>query len=306
MGELLLGTTLLTAFFGGTVALLAPCCVSVMLPAYLATGFRSRGRVVAATLIFAAGVATVIVPIGIGAAAIASVLNRHHALVFSIGGLAMLIAGAAMLAGFKPRLPMPAGRPGGRGYTGAYALGAFSGVASACCAPVLAGVALLSGAVASYTAATAVSLTYVAGMVAPLVVLALAWERGAARRARSLTGRQVTLRVGRLRRRLALGDLLAGVLLIGMGVLTIVLAMIGSSMPTEGWQVRLAADLQHYAAVVTDALGWLPGWVFAVALLVVAAGVITYLRRTRSESAPPSIDVRSAIPDAIQEGTHER
>jgi len=45
MRELLFGTTLLASFLGGVVALLAPCCVSVMLPAYLATGFRSRGRV---------------------------------------------------------------------------------------------------------------------------------------------------------------------------------------------------------------------------------------------------------------------
>lgn len=30
MGELLVGTTLLVSFLGGMVALLAPCCVSVM------------------------------------------------------------------------------------------------------------------------------------------------------------------------------------------------------------------------------------------------------------------------------------
>lgn len=305
MSDLLFGTTLLTAFFGGMVALLAPCCVSVMLPAYLATGFRSKGRIVAATAVFTAGVATVIVPIGLGAAAIASALNRHHTLVFSIGGSAMLIAGVAMFAGFKPRLPMPAGRPGGRGYTGAYALGAFSGVASACCAPVLAGVFLLSGAVASYSAAAAVSLTYVAGMVAPLVILALAWERGAARGARSLTGRHVTLRIGGLQRRYSLGDLLAAVLLTGMGALTIALAVTGPAMPTEGWQVRFAADVQHYAAVVTDALAWLPGWAFAVALLAAVAGATAYLRHARADTLH-STDAMSPKPESIQEGTHER
>jgi cytochrome c biogenesis protein CcdA len=41
MGELLFGTTLLASFLGGMVALLAPCYISVMLPAYFATGFRS-------------------------------------------------------------------------------------------------------------------------------------------------------------------------------------------------------------------------------------------------------------------------
>ena len=57
MDELLVGTTLLASFLGGVVALLAPGCVSVMLPAYLATGFRHRGGVVPATLVFGAGVA---------------------------------------------------------------------------------------------------------------------------------------------------------------------------------------------------------------------------------------------------------
>ena len=42
MHQVLFSTALLTSFLGGVVALLAPCCVSVMLPAYLATVFRHR------------------------------------------------------------------------------------------------------------------------------------------------------------------------------------------------------------------------------------------------------------------------
>ena len=48
MHQVLFGTALLVSFLGGVVALLAPCCVSVMLPAYLATGFRRRSAVLAA------------------------------------------------------------------------------------------------------------------------------------------------------------------------------------------------------------------------------------------------------------------
>jgi cytochrome c biogenesis protein CcdA len=88
------------------VALLAPCCVSVMLPAYLATGFRRRTGILAATLVFAAGVATVIVPIGLGATALVSLISGRHLLVFSIGGAAMALGGLALLAGWKPQLPM--------------------------------------------------------------------------------------------------------------------------------------------------------------------------------------------------------
>lgn len=91
MYELLFGTILLTAFAGGVVALLAPCCVSVMLPAYLSTVFRRRGGTIAATGIFALGVATVIVPIGLGASALAALFVDYHTPVFSVGGAAMIV-----------------------------------------------------------------------------------------------------------------------------------------------------------------------------------------------------------------------
>src|SRR6266567_3713586 len=175
--QVLFGTALLVSFLGGVVALLAPCCVSVMLPAYFATGFSRRTGIAAATGVFAAGVATLIVPIGLGASALSAALPAHHLLIFTIGGAAMLAGGAAVLAGWKPVPPMPALRsPSGHGYGAAYLLGLFSGIASACCAPVLAGVVVLTGSAASFGAALAVSFTYVAGMVAPLAVLALVWE----------------------------------------------------------------------------------------------------------------------------------
>jgi cytochrome c-type biogenesis protein len=145
-----------------------------MLPAYFATGFGRRTGIAAATGVYAAGVATLIVPIGLGASALSAALPAHHLLIFSIGGAAMLAGGAAVLAGWKPMLPMPSLRsPSGHGYGAAYGLAWFSGIASACCAPVLAGAVVLTGSALSFGAALAVSLTYVAGMVAPLAVLAL-------------------------------------------------------------------------------------------------------------------------------------
>ncbi|MFF7642962.1 cytochrome c biogenesis protein CcdA [Streptomyces canus] len=289
MSELLFGTTLLASFFGGVVALLAPCCISVMLPAYFATGFRSRGRVVAATLAFGAGVATVIVPIGLGAAAISAALQHYHLWVYLTGGVLMLLGGVAVLYGWKPNLPMPSGRsPSGHGFGAAYVLGAFSGIASACCAPVLAGVVVLSGATASFPAALSVGLVYVLGMVAPLVVIALAWERGHRGPARILQSRQVRLRLGAWRRSLPLGDLLAGALLVAMGLLAAVLAVNGPSMPTSGWRVTFAADLQHTASVATRWLAWLPGW--AVALAAAAALGLLIHRARRSAAPAPGFD----------------
>src|SRR5439155_135331 len=84
--------------FVGLVALLAPCCVSVMLPAYLATGLGRRSGVLPATLVFAVGVATVIVPTGVGATALSTLVSGHHFVVFALGGVAMMASGLAVLA----------------------------------------------------------------------------------------------------------------------------------------------------------------------------------------------------------------
>jgi cytochrome c biogenesis protein CcdA len=285
MQELLLSTTVLAAFIGGILALLAPCCVSVMLPAYFASSFRRRTQLLSMTLVFAAGVGTVILPIALGASVLSRLLNEQHAIVFSVGGIAMIAAGFAMLAGWKFMLPMPSG-PGrsGGGVGSVYTLGAFSGAASACCAPVLAGVAAVSGAVASFPAALAVGIAYVFGMVAPLTVIALLWDRRDWGAARLLATRTVDLQVGSFRRRLLLSTVLSAGLMILMGALTVVLALAGPSMATDGWQVRVTAALGDAAAVVQDALGFLPGW--ASALLVFTALATLVALAVRGNRSP--------------------
>ena len=58
MDGVFLGGSILAAFIAGAVALFAPCCITVMFPAYLAAAVRNnRWRLVPLTIIFAAGVA---------------------------------------------------------------------------------------------------------------------------------------------------------------------------------------------------------------------------------------------------------
>src|SRR5258708_1869621 len=207
MHQVLFGTALLVSFLGGVVALLAPCCVSVMLPAYFATGFGRRSGIAAATRVFAAGVANVIV---------------------------------------------------------------------------------LTGSAASFGSALAVSLTYVAGMVAPLAVLALVWERRDWGSSRLLHGRQVRVGAGRLARTMPLGSAASGVVLIGMGVVTLVTAVTGPSMPSSGWRVSFAAWLQHVSWVTARALSWLPGWAVLLILATLAAALAGQARRARRRAAQPA------------------
>src|SRR5437870_5571515 len=172
------GGSVLAAIIAGAIALFAPCCISVMLPAYFASAFPNRRVLVAMTFLFAAGVATVILPVAMGAAVLRSLFITGHTLIYLTGGLLLLGLAAYTLLGGQIHLPMPGRRAGGTaGLLGVYFLGVFSGVASSCCAPVLAGLIALSSIVSSFGLALGLGAAYVFGMVAPLFGIALLWER---------------------------------------------------------------------------------------------------------------------------------
>jgi len=267
----------LAALVAGAVALFAPCCISVMLPAYFASSFHNRRLLVAMTFLFGAGVATVVLPIALGAAVLQRLLVGQHTAIWLAGGALLLGLGGYTLAGGQLRLPMP-GRSvqtrGGPGPLAVWSLGVFSGVASACCAPVLAGVVALSGLAASFGRALGLGVAYVFGMVAPLFVLAVLWERRDWQASRLFRPRSFTWQVGRVRRTVSGTGLASGLLLLDMGAATVWIALAGSAMvPPGGWQARVSAWLQHAGAVLVRALAWLPGWA-AVLLLAVVIGLL--------------------------------
>ncbi|MQA17373.1 MAG: cytochrome c biogenesis protein CcdA, partial [Pseudonocardiaceae bacterium] len=208
-----LGGSAIAAVVAGAIALFAPCCISVMLPAYFAGSFQNRGILTAMTFVFAAGIATVILPIALGAAALRQLLLTEHTAVYLAGGTGMLALAAYTLMGGRMSLPMPGRGVGARrGPAGVYTLGLFSGVASACCAPVLAGVIALSGLSSSFAVALGLGGSYVFGMVAPLFTIALLWERRDWTSSRLFRPRSYTWRIGPLHRTVSGTSLASGLL----------------------------------------------------------------------------------------------
>lgn len=287
MHSILVGTSVLAAFLGGMVALFAPCCISVMLPAFLASSVERRRDLVPVAGLFALGVAGVIVPIALGASGISRLIAGQHTVVFLAGGLLMIVMGAATAAGWRLPLPMLGMRPHqSRGPLSVVALGAFSGAASACCAPVLAGVVALSGAASSFVVALVLGGAYVFGMVAPLFAIALLWDRYDWGQSVLFKSRSVTIRSLGRTGTVAVTSLIGGGLLVAMGVLVSVIAFTGPSMPHRGWQVRLSTDLQHSAHDLVGWFGHLPGWVTAAMVLAAAAAVIRRALTKRPASSP--------------------
>lgn len=291
------GGSVIAAMVAGSIALFAPCCISVMLPAYFASSFQNRRLLVAMTFLFAAGVATVILPIALGAQALRNLFLDEHTTIYVVMGLILLALGAYTLMGGQIHLPMPGRRTGGTGGPlSVYSLGVFSGVASSCCAPVLAGVIALSGVASSFGIALGLGTAYVFGMVAPLFVISLLWDRYDWKSSRLFRPRSLTWRIGPLRRTITGTNLASGILLVAMGAGTLWIGLATEAMPaSRGWQARFSARLQHYGNVITDALEWVPGWIGALALFVVVVALARFAfkqmgwsGRTEDEASEPA------------------
>jgi len=281
--SLFFGGSVMAAIIAGAIALFAPCCISVMLPAYFASSFQNRRVLVAMTFVFAAGIASIVLPIAMGASVVRQIMTTQHTLIYVVGGGLMLLLGGYVLLGGQLHLPMPTRRANTTtGIVSVYTLGLFSGVASSCCAPVLAGVIALSSVASSFVLALLLGTAYVFGMVVPLFVIALLWERYDWRASRLFHPRPVTLRLGPVQHTLTITNLASGTLLLLIGAAMGWIGLTASAMPQlSGWQAQMVVTLQQSGHVVTSALSWLPNWVGGVLLLLALGALAWYaLRQT--------------------------
>lgn len=291
--SLFFGGSVVAAVVAGAIALFAPCCISFMLPAYFASAFQNRRLLVAMTFLFGAGVATVILPIALGASLLRQVFTEWHPYIYTIGGLLLLGLAVYTLLGGQIHLPTPGHRAGGKaGPLSVYSLGVFSGVTSSCCAPVLAGVIALSSVAPSFAIALGLGTAYVFGMVAPLFAISLLWERFDWRSSKLLRPRTYTWRMGSLRRTLSGTQLASGLLLLILGVTMLWIGLTLKSMfRLTGWQAAFAYQLQHIGSAITSFFAWIPNWL-AVALV---AGIILLLARRALQQAAPSLPISPAV-----------
>ena len=269
------GGSVIAAVVAGMLALFAPCCISFMLPAYFASSFQNRLRLVAMTFLFAAGVATIILPIALGASVMRQLFAAQHAVIYVVGGVLLHGLAIYLLFGGQIHLPMPGRSAGGKaGALTTHTLGVFSGITSSCCAPVLAGVIALSSIAPSFLMALGLGTAYVFGMVAPLFVISLLWEHYDWQSSHLFHSRSFTWHLGSLRRTLSVTNLLSGLLLLLMGAAMIWVGLTSAAMPVPpGWQASFFVWLQHIGQVMTSSLAFLPNWTVALALLVLIGGL---------------------------------
>lgn len=286
--SLLLLAYLIVAFVAGVIALAMPCCFSVLLPSYFAQSFKQKTRLVGMTIVFSLGIATVMLPIALGVLAVAQAITGNHALIFVAGGFLMILLGFWTLwgQGMLPQLSLPVNL-NRNDVASVYTLGVFSGAATSCCAPVLAGVLVLAALSTSLLQSLLIGLTYVVGMVSPLFLVALAWQKYTASGENPLRGRMIQLKYFGREFSIHSSKLIAGTMFMVMGIVTVVLGLTETMIPTPGsalmgvMQAQLAEVLVRFfsnaATSVTAAL--LSGAVILVGTVLL---VRNRMKRTRT------------------------
>ena len=282
MEAALLGASVVAAFVAGSVALFAPCCITVLLPAYFASAFHQKERMLAMTIVFFAGIAVILVPVGLGAGFLTQIFGQYHNALYVAGGILMILLGGASLAGKRlvhVKLPFRAPALDVKRPWSVFLLGVFSGAATSCCAPVLAGVMTLAVLSGSFWNAVIVSIAYVFGMTVPLFVSAYFYDRWNLRE--SLLMRGATVKIPLRGRVYALHstNLVAAAVFFGMGGLLLGLGATRNAYWSPHAQAALGTLLTKQSVSLLNALRVVPDWVWAIIIILLFAFFFASARR---------------------------
>ena len=263
------------AFLGGLLSLLSPCS-ALLLPSFFAYAFDGVGKLVQRTAVFYLGMIAVLVPMGAGIGAIGSLLTIHRGTVTLIAGIVVIALGIFTALGGGFSVGGGSGRTAtarGTGVLNVAVLGAVYGLVGFCSGPLLGAILTLALVGGSAVLGGALMAVYALGMAAPLLVLALLWEKfdlGSRSWLRPRTVKLGPVRTNSL-------SLIAGIVLVVLGVLFIVTggtAGLGGAT-TVDQQFAMQRWLSDVSGTVSDL------WLLLGALLLIAIGLIVYLLRAR-------------------------
>lgn len=271
------------AFLGGILTLLSPCSV-MLLPAFFAYAFASPTKLLGRTALFYAGLLTTLVPLGLLAGLVGSLITQNRSVLINIAAAVVIVIGILQISGVEfPGLS----RRGGTDSTSAisvFVLGSVYGVAGVCAGPILGSVLAVAAAGGNPLYGGIMLAIFALGMALPLGILSLFWTR---------------LRLGQRGwlkpRRFRLGPwensvwmVVSGGLSIGIGVLLLLtqgtaslggLLTIDAQYEAESWVVAISSKISNV------------GFGIAALLVLLLAGGLYLWRSRRAEQA-------STVPDS--------
>jgi len=198
------------------------------------------------TLIFGTGIFVVMMPAVLGVAALSKFLFEYHDGIYYLGGFVMLLAAVITFLGLK--LPMPSFGHDTKKTDplSVFTLGIFSGITSACCAPVLIGILTLTFLSSNFFGALAIGGMYVLGMVMPLLFIAV-FLSGKMTKFMFLRKKVFSFQFLGKERIVIVSNLIASLIFFFTGVLILYLKYIGK-LGKE--------DTEGFTKMITDASGY--------------------------------------------------
>ena len=174
------GISLTASFLAGVLALFAPCCITFLFPSYLGTVFKSGTKVMLYTFVFALGLSIILIPVALGFRFFIFFFDSWHKQIYYLGGLFLIFMGIMTI---KPifHFPQLFKQKSNLGkevnVISVFSLGVMSGLSSSCCAPVLFAAVTLTSLSPTLFQALIVSSSYVLGIVFPLFILSLFYNK---------------------------------------------------------------------------------------------------------------------------------
>jgi len=281
--DILIGASFIVAFIAGVAALVAPCCITVLLPAYLGSVFRQKRTVVLMTFVFFLGLLAVFLPLGFGVAGLGQLFSAYHNTIFVLGAIFLLLLGSSILLGLHFSLPFSISRNTKiKGASSVFVLGIFSGAATLCCAPVLAGVIALSALPGSIFWGGMYTLTYVLGMVIPLLVIAFFVDKTNIMKRLELLKKRVSYSLVGKRIYLTVAETVSGLTFFLMGVLILYLAKTNRlAMGGSEYQTAINIYLANLVNSINRFLTVTPVVVWAVVAIIALWLVIKIVLKRR-------------------------
>lgn len=291
---------LLTAFLGGMLAILSPCA-ALLLPAFFASTVGSGPRLLLHGAVFYIGLLLVLVPLGIGAGALGSLFISHRTAIIAGASILLVAFGVMMIfgIGFDASKMLPGTRSleattaSSVGLVKSFLLGATSGLAGFCAGPILGAVLTLAAAQGNLVTAGLLLAIYAAGMVVPLLLIALLWNRIGERGRNRLRGRTFQL----FGRQFHSTSVIAGLLMITVGVLfwfTNGLVTMPELLPRS-----VSAWLQSKSSILSSV------WIDVAVIVVVAVLLLLVWWRSESKKQSPAHGDPSEEQTAMMSGLVE-
>ncbi|HAV14854.1 MAG TPA: hypothetical protein DCX25_00780 [Candidatus Pacebacteria bacterium] len=278
--DLLVSASFVASFFAGVASLFAPCCITVLLPSYLASIFKQKTTIFFMTFVYFLGLLAVFLPIGFGATFLSTLFSTYHNVIFLFGGIFLLLLGGSMVLGIHLPLPSPVHPSLKRANVGSvFVLGVFSAIATTCCAPVLAGVVALSILPGSVVLGVIYTLAYVLGMVFPLFILATFLDHTKFTQKVFMFRKTVKYTLFGKTITASYSELFSGVLFFALGSIVTFLAVTNRLFAHAAYQMDINIALTRFIQFIGRYTRVLPEPVWAGVFVVITIGIVVYAIR---------------------------